>query len=93
MFALNKLKSKLLKPGKNYILKEKINCNTVNETILEDNETSIITFSNEMNPEISMRKYKTSIANKKNIFILTLETLININIPLNKSNSLFKKSI
>ncbi|KAG4304827.1 hypothetical protein PORY_001880 [Pneumocystis oryctolagi] len=72
MLTLNKFFLKLFKP--------------VNKIALEDQDASFLMFFNEISPEIhNHEKYKATI-DKKNVFILTLETLMNINIPLKRSN-------
>ncbi|KTW29957.1 uncharacterized protein T551_01901 [Pneumocystis jirovecii RU7] len=81
MFTLNKFILKLLKP--------------VNKVLVDDHETPLLMFLNEMNLEtcIKQKKYKAFTTNKENIFILTLKTLIDINIPLKRSNSFSKMSL
>ncbi|KTW32888.1 hypothetical protein PNEG_04307 [Pneumocystis murina B123] len=81
MNILDKVISKLLKPK--------------NKTLSKDCEISDLMHFNEKSPEINIKhtKYMRFIENKKNIFMLTLDTLININFPLkgiNPSNHLYK---
>lgn len=78
MFTLNKLISKLK-------LKNKI--------LLKNHEIAVLMHVNEIDLETSTKhkKYETSVKDKKNILILILDTLININIPLTRSNSFLNK--
>ncbi|QSL66119.1 hypothetical protein MERGE_000494 [Pneumocystis wakefieldiae] len=65
------------------------------KTLSKDCEISDSMHFGRKSSEINIKhaKYMRFIANKKNIFMLTLDTLININFPLkgtNPSNHLYK---
>ncbi|KTW28022.1 hypothetical protein T552_01884 [Pneumocystis carinii B80] len=84
MNILDKVISKLLKLSKNCAFQEKNNYNIEDKTSSKDSEISDLMHFNEKSPEINIKhaKHRRFTANKKNTFMLTLDTLININFPL-----------